>query len=242
MQRDFIKTMQRNWLWIIVNLAAIVAAMWLAMLVWDTPNSSRITIFSSDLARSVVTFSGKVALILLTLSLACTPAASIFGFRKAVTVRKSLGLWTVGFALFHALFLIGNKAIFYDVNAWQNIWSTVQHAFVFNTWGKMPYARAGVFAFTLLIPLALTSNRLAMRLLKKNWKRLHRLVYLVAALAIWHYLWRTYHLSKWGIPTSSEVSVNWWQPLLFTTIVAMLLLVRIPKIRSVIKKRRNQKI
>ena len=49
----------------------------------------------------------------------------------------------------------------------------------------------GFAAFLLLLPLALTSNRAAMRRLGKNWQRLHRLVYAAAILAAWHFWWLT---------------------------------------------------
>jgi sulfoxide reductase heme-binding subunit YedZ len=55
---------------------------------------------------------------------------------------------------------------------------------------KRPYITAGVAAFVLLLPLALTSsNAMVRRLGGRAWQRLHRLVYLVALLAILHYGW-----------------------------------------------------
>lgn len=223
---------RKNWVWLLVNIAVFGAMLWLAMLVWNAPDSTQLALFDSTLARQPVLFSGNAALILLLGSLACTPLATIFGWRKTITVRKSLGLWAVGFALFHALYLIGNKAIFYDLEAWENIWRTTQQAFAQNRWMKMPYARAGVFALTALIPLALTSNRWSMRLLKKNWKRLHRLVYLAALLVVWHYAWRVYHMHKWGTPLNDSDVIGWWRPVLVAAIVAILLLVRLPKVRK----------
>jgi methionine sulfoxide reductase heme-binding subunit len=71
------------------------------------------------------------------------------------------------------------------------------------------YALAGFAAFLLLVPLAATSTRWAMRKLGKNWKRLHRLVYLAGILAVVHYLWL--------------VKADYAQPLLFAGILAALL-------------------
>lgn len=229
---QLIQYIRKNWFWLLVNLAVLLLLVRLSILIWTTSESNIIALFATQKARNVVLFSGKSALVLLILSLSCTPLATILGFRQAITVRKSLGLWGFGFALFHALFLIGNKAIFYDVEAWRSIWYITRHAFEPDIWAKMPYARAGVYALALLIPLALTSNQFTMRLLRKNWKRLHRLVYLAIPVAVWHYWWRENFAAEWGFPTSSVRTSSNPQRILFAVIVAVLLLVRIPQVRK----------
>ena len=156
--------LNKNWLWLLVNLAALASVAWLIHLVVAAP-VERSSLFGTEATRAVVVFSGKAALILLIASLACTPLARVGSLKRAATVRKSLGLWAVAFASFHAIYLLGGKAIFYDVDAWQNVWHGMRNAFARGFWAKMPYARAGIFALVLLIPLALTSTRPAMRLL-----------------------------------------------------------------------------
>lgn len=61
--------------------------------------------------------------------------------------------------------------------------------------GEKPYVLAGMFGFMLLIPLAATSNNSAKRRLGRDWRRLHRLTYLVAIAAACHFVW----LSKPGL-------------------------------------------
>jgi sulfoxide reductase heme-binding subunit YedZ len=78
---------------------------------------------------------------------------------------------------------------------------------------KRPFITVGFTAWLLLLPLALTSNRWMMRLLKKNWQRLHRLVYAIAILAVLHYWWLV----------KSDIR----EPLLYALILALLLAVRI---------------
>jgi len=238
MQNKIASYIRKYWFWLLVNAAVFCALIWLAILVWEAPNSAQIALFDSAAMRRPILYSGKTAMILLLLSLACTPLSTILGFRKAISVRKSLGLWAFGFALFHALYLIGNKAIFYDIEAWKRIWQVTTRAFTRDVWGKMPYARAGAFAVALLLPLALTSNRFSMRLLKQKWKRLHKLVYLAVPVVLWHYVWRIYHMHKWGTPLSDVDHISWWQPILLTSIAALLLLVRVPKIRNAVKRKR----
>jgi sulfoxide reductase heme-binding subunit YedZ len=81
---------------------------------------------------------------------------------------------------------------------------------------KRPYITAGFAAFVLLIPLAATStNAMVKRLGARNWQRLHRLVYLIAGLAILHYWWH-----KAGKNDFSEVSI-------YAAVVAVLLGVRL---------------
>ncbi len=225
---------RKNWLWLAVNLAVLATVAWLIGLIMRAPSSSGVVLFDSSPTRDVVIFSGKAALILLVASLACTPLARVGGFRRTATVRKSLGLWAIGFAAFHAIYLLGGKAIFYDVAAWQGIWNWAGNAFLFGAWGKMPYAQAGIFALVLLIPLALTSTRRAMRLLGKNWKRLHRLVYLAVPVAVWHYGWRVYHRQQWSVPNGdgSSGTSELWQPIFFAGVVGALLLVRVPSVRK----------
>ncbi len=71
------------------------------------------------------------------------------------------------------------------------------------------YILAGLSAFLLLIPLAATSTRAAMRRLGGNWRRLHRSVYAIAVLAACHFLW----LAKPGL----------WPPFLYAAGVGLLL-------------------
>ena len=53
-----------------------------------------------------------------------------------------------------------------------------------------PYITIGFTALMLLIPLAVTSTNKMMRRLGRRWQKLHRLVYLIAVLGVWHYCWQ----------------------------------------------------
>jgi sulfoxide reductase heme-binding subunit YedZ len=56
---------------------------------------------------------------------------------------------------------------------------------------KRPFITIGFICFLLLLPLALTSTNKMMRRLKKNWGRLHKLVYPISLLAMLHYFMMT---------------------------------------------------
>lgn len=119
---------------------------------------------------------GKAALVMLMLTLACSPLNSLFGLRGAIKVRRTLGLYTFFYALLHVLIFFG---LDYQFNL-RLIWLDLS---------DKRYILAGAGAFLILLPLAVTSFRFWMKRLGKNWKRLHRLIYLAALLAVTHYLW-----------------------------------------------------
>jgi sulfoxide reductase heme-binding subunit YedZ len=74
---------------------------------------------------------------------------------------------------------------------------------------KRPFVTVGFTAFVLLTALAATSTNAMQRRLARNWQRLHRLVYAVAALGVVHFWW----LVKRDIT----------EPLAFAAVLALLL-------------------
>lgn len=124
-----------------------------------------------------ITFrTGKAALVLLILSLACTPMSTIFGLKQVIRLRKPLGLYAFTYATLHFLTFVG---LDYQFDP-----SLLQEAIF-----KKRYALVGFAAFLSLLPVAITSTRSWMKRLGKNWKRLHRLVYLAGILVIVHFVW-----------------------------------------------------
>ena len=119
---------------------------------------------------------GQLALILLLLSLACTPWRQLTGQTWPARVRKALGLLAFGYAALHlACYLtdkgVGGSALLGDLL-------------------KRPFIASGLLALALLVPLALTSRPASVRRLGfARWTRLHRLVYPASLLAALHYWW-----------------------------------------------------
>ncbi len=119
---------------------------------------------------------GRHAITLLVLSLACTPLNTLFRWPELIKRRRALGLYAFLYAAIHVV-------IFVDLDyglAWSLIYQTVF---------QKPYILVGMISFLLLIPLAFTSFDVWKMRLKKNWKRLHQLVYLIAPLVVLHYGW-----------------------------------------------------
>jgi sulfoxide reductase heme-binding subunit YedZ len=163
---------------------------------------------------------GIQALTFLLFSLACTPVASIFGWKELTQRRKALGLY--GF-LYAALHVITFFAIDYGLDL-EAVWRDV--------WNKS-YIIIGAIAFLLLLPLAVTSFKYWMKRLGRNWKRLHKLVYVISPLVVVHFL-----LVVKGSLT--QLQGNIYQPLLYGSIAALLLILRIPKIKQALITFRNR--
>jgi sulfoxide reductase heme-binding subunit YedZ len=109
--------------------------------------------------------SGLWAVRFLLVCLMMTPLRVYLGWNQALKLRKPAGLWSFAFAALHIL-LIANARDPLTLGPL-----------------RVPFIPLGLFGLGVLTLLALTSNRLAMRLLKRGWKRLHRLVY-PAVLAV----------------------------------------------------------
>jgi sulfoxide reductase heme-binding subunit YedZ len=86
------------------------------------------------------------------------------------------------------------------------------HSVYKDVW-KRPFITAGFTAFVLMIPLALTSTKWAIRKLGKRWQMLHRLIYVSAIAGVTHYIW----LVKKDVRT----------PLIYAAVLAALLLYRV---------------
>lgn len=149
---------------------------------------------------------GYTALVFLTLSLACTPLAS-FGWKELTQRRKALGNYGFLYAALHVLVFV---AVDYGLD-WNAMLRDV---------GTKQYILLGAAAFLLLVPLAATSFDYWMKRLGRNWKRLHRLVYLIVPLVVLHFF-----LARKGnlLMLTGDVA----QPLMFAILVGVLLLLRL---------------
>ncbi len=146
---------------------------------------------------------GKIALELLVLSLACTPLNTIFGFSPALRLRRALGDYAFLYVCLHFAIYVSFDYGF-------------QFQYILPEIIK-PYILAGLVAGILLIPLAITSFSPWPKRLGKNWKRLHNLVYLIDFLAALHYIL----IVKQGVT----------QPYLWMIVILFLLVLRLPPVR-----------
>lgn len=158
---------------------------------------------------------GKYALVLLVLSLACTPLNTVFGFSQALKVRRPLGLYAFFYASLHFLIFIGVDYQFDLVLLEEAIF-------------EKRYALVGFSAGLILLALAITSTRGWMKRLGRTWAQLHRFVYLAGILVIIHYVWLV----------KSDVR----EPLAFGAVVILLLIARVPSVRKKLSRVRQSKL
>lgn len=196
--------LKKHWLWLIVNILALLP---LLLVLWDFFAGSLIDPVSAFTNRT-----GYMGLLLLVLSIAITPLVTITGWRKAGTVRKSLGLQGFMHIALHLLVFIGLDYGF-------NLDLIFGDALLLKR-----YILVGFAAFLLLLPLAITSTKGWMKRLGKRWKQLHRLVYLAIPLGVLHFIW----VEK--VPVESSI---------YAIIVALLLVARLPRVRKQLNKIRQ---
>jgi sulfoxide reductase heme-binding subunit YedZ len=120
---------------------------------------------------------GWWALAFLILTLSVTPVRRLTGIGWLVKLRRMLGLYAFFYASLHFAVYIGIDQFF----AWEYILEDI---------GERPYITVGFSALLMMVPLAATSTKgMIKRLGGKRWTRLHRLVYVTAALGVLHFLW-----------------------------------------------------
>ena len=120
---------------------------------------------------------GKWALNFLLITLCVTPLRQITGLNPLIRLRRMLGLFAFAYVTLH----FAN---------WLILDQTLDGSAIAEDIGKRPYITIGFIGFLMLIPLAVTSTNRMMRRLGRRWQQLHRLVYVVAILGVWHFYWQ----------------------------------------------------
>ena len=148
----------------------------------------------------IINHFGEWTLIFVLLTLSMTPLKKITNSLEWIKCRRMLGLFTFFYASIHMLSYVG---LDYRFDFKPLIDDVLKKKFIF----------IGFSAWLLLIPLAITSSDKMARILKKNWKKLHRLFYVISIFGVLHFIW----LSK----------TIFFKPLIFLIILIILLLFRI---------------
>ena len=131
----------------------------------------------ADPVKKLEHSAGRTALNLLLLTLAVTPVRELARLPDLVRLRRLLGL----FAFFYA-------ALHFAI--WLTLDLELNFGMVAADIGRRPYLTIGFTALLLLVPLAITSTNRMMRRLGRRWQRLHRLVYAIGLLGVWHFYWQ----------------------------------------------------
>ncbi len=150
--------------------------------------------------KEITHFTGEWALIFICLTLSMSPLKKLTNLNYWVKVRRMLGLFVFFYTSLHLLTYVGIDHRF----NWQPILNDVV---------KKKYIFVGFAAWVLLIPLTITSSQKMILLLKQNWKKLHKLIYVIAILGSLHFIW----LSK----------TIYFKPLIYFVLITVLLVLRI---------------
>ncbi len=144
---------------------------------------------------------GTWTLVFLLATLSVTPLRKLTGLAWLIKFRRLIGLFAFFYACLHFMTFVWLDK-FFDLS--EMIKDVI----------KRPFITAGFFAFLLLIPLAATSTSWAIRKMGgRNWRLLHRAIYLSAAAAVVHFWWK--------------VKADTRQPMIYATILSILLLYRV---------------
>jgi len=125
---------------------------------------------------------GQYALWILFITLSITPIRRLLGANRLQRVRRMLGVWSFTYALAHlSVYLVFDQSCY--------SFGTCDYVAIWQDIVKRPFIFMGMTAFVILLAMAITSTTGWVRRLKKNWQRLHRLVYVAAVAAVVHFVW-----------------------------------------------------
>lgn len=136
----------------------------------------------------------------LLITLAITPLRKLSGWNWTLRLRRMFGLFAFFYICLHFLIYAGLDQRF-------NLSRIIEDVI------ERPYITLGMTGLLLLIPLAVTSTNAMMRRLGRRWQKLHRLVYVIAILGVWHFFW--------------QVKLDIREPLIYVAILTVLLSFRV---------------
>ena len=149
--------------------------------------------------KEITHFTGEWTLLFIIFTLSMSPLKKITKLNVWISFRRMLGLFLFFYATLHMLTYV---VIDYRLDLQSISKDIITKKFIF----------VGFAAWVLLLPLALTSSRKALFYLKDKWKKLHRLIYVIAILGVTHFIWL--------------VKKDLTEPLIYAVIILILLLFR----------------
>tara|TARA_B100000768_G_scaffold81055_1_gene76914 strand:- start:364 stop:948 length:585 start_codon:yes stop_codon:yes gene_type:complete len=149
--------------------------------------------------KDITHHTGKWTLYFIVITLAMTPLKKMTKLNIWINYRRMFGLFIFFYASIHLMTYVGLDYRFDLASIGDDII-------------KKKYIFIGFSAWLLLIPLAITSNKRMIKILKNKWKKLHRLIYLISLCGAIHYLWL--------------VKRDLTEPLIFLTVILILLALR----------------
>ncbi|MBF6616552.1 MAG: sulfoxide reductase heme-binding subunit YedZ [Candidimonas sp.] len=157
---------------------------------------------SANPAEFLIRSSGIWALVALGATLAITPVRRALDQPALVRLRRMLGLFAFFYTVLHLL----------GWAYWERGWSL---ASMWDDVVQRTFITIGMVAFVPMVALAFTSTRGWIRRLGRRWTTLHRSVYAIAALSVWHF---------WLVRAGKN---DFFEPYMYGAALAILLLARV---------------
>lgn len=201
---------------VVAHAACLGPVVWLLWHLWLSTTTDPQAL-GPDPTHTVTFFTGRGTLRLLVITLAITPIRRLLPqLGWLIRFRRMLGLYAFFYACLHLMTYV-----------W--LYAGFSIAAMVDDISQRRFIMAGLAAWLMLLPLALTSTTWSIRKLGgKNWNRLHWLTYAAAVAGVVHYWWGV----KQGVRT----------PLTITVVLAVLLLARPVLARRMAPKRTESRI
>lgn len=165
----------------------------------------------ADPAKAIIHFTGMGAFNLLLITLLVSPVVQHYKQPQLMKVRRLLGLYSFSWALLHFI-----NYLLFDL---QLAFATLLEDII-----KRPYITVGFTALLILFALAATSTQKIQRLMKRNWQRLHNLIYLAGLLVALHFIWSVKSLDL--------------EPIIYWVALLTLLFIRRKKFKALVTRKR----
>ena len=157
---------------------------------------------------------GRWGLKFLLITLSVTPLRRWTGWNWLIGYRRMLGLFAFFYVVLHFV-----------------VYAALDQGLDIGAIGEdilnRPYITLGMAGLLMLVPLAVTSTRGMMRRLGKRWQKLHRLIYVIAIVGVWHFYW--------------QVKLDTLAPVLYALVLAVLLGTRVYYARVARQRKPGQK-
>lgn len=164
----------------LVFILLLLPALWMLYLAILKPE-----LLGADPAKNLVDETGLWAIKMILLALAMTPLRILTNQTFWIIYRRMTGLFAFFYACVHF-----------------TVYTVLLLGLDFSQLGieltRRPYIIVGFIALLCYVPLAITSTHGWQKRLKRNWARIHKLVYLIGILAVIHMTW----LKKLGLTTT----------------------------------------
>jgi sulfoxide reductase heme-binding subunit YedZ len=199
----------------LVFTASLLPLVWI---IWKVISDDVGVGLNANPVEMVNRYLGDWALRFVLIALSITPLIKITGWATPVRFRRMIGLFAFAYAFLH----LANYMIADQFFNWTDIWADIV---------KRTYITVGMATFLILLALAITSPKAAIkRLGTKRWRMLHRGVYIAGVGAVFHY---------WMM-----IKADLTQPIIHAAILFLLLGYRVVKFqqKSTKAQRRSNKV